>query len=107
MFAAASVDFCYFEVNQIALERRGVSLKTLFDFFLSNRYVLAWPHVSASWIIPRLLPNSRILSLQYTNSEEDVLESTSFDPTALRLELDHQFDLVAISTKVKLTSVDK
>lgn len=106
MFTASLVDFCYFEVNQIALERRGVSLKTLFDFFLNNGYVLCWPHVSASWILPRLLPDSRMQALHYTNAAEHVLEFTRFDPAALSFQLDHQFDLIAISPKLKLATVD-
>ena len=102
LFKQASVDFCYFEVNQIALARRGVTLNSLFSFFLDNGYVLCWPHVEINWIKPRLLPCSEMQTLSYTCEDRTKLNFTKFEPNSLSCQNDHQFDLLAVSPKMRL-----
>jgi FkbM family methyltransferase len=104
LFKAASVDFCYFEVNQIALARRGVSLDNLFNFFIDKDYILCWPHTKTSWIQPRLLPCSEIQTVSYICADRARLVFAKFEPEMLSLQGDHQFDLLAISPRLQLVS---
>ena len=104
LFKAASVDFCYFEVDQIALARRGVTLDNLFNFFIDKGYILCWPHTETSWIQPRLLPCSEIQTVSYTCADRARLEFAKFEADMLSLQGDHQFDLLAISPRLQLAS---
>jgi len=102
LFKSASVDFCYFEVNEYALARRGVSLNQLFNFFIDRGYILCWPHTSTGWIQPRLLPSTEIQAVSYACPDGIILTFARFEPEMLNLQAVHQFDLLAISPRLQL-----
>jgi len=104
LFNSASVDFCYFEVNQFALARKKVTLNSLFNYFIDRSYVLCWPHTDTSWIRPRLLPCSEMQAVSYTCADGVKLEFARFNPEMLILQGDLQFDLLAISPNLQLIS---
>lgn len=97
------VDYCYFEVNQAALERQGASMKELFDVFLSHEYRLFWPHTSTDWIEPRLVPGSATNNIFYDIDNPRHL-FRELDHNYLRKDMIHQFDVLAVSPRVELVS---
>lgn len=94
LFGERRVDFCYFEVNELALRRRGVSIGELIGFFRTRGYGVFWPHTAANGANA-----SRPPSIHRVQGGIP-FEVARFEPDHLEEGVDHQFDLLAVAPHV-------
>ncbi len=91
------IDYIYFEINGIALARRGSTIPELLDVLRSADFQLFWPHHDLDWL-------RTVCGREFKPSEEkfaqlpgpDGLRATLFDPTRHKLKDDSQLDLLAV-----------